>query len=117
MTVSLLRDGVILFGFALVFVLLFRKLGLGAVLGYLVAGALVGPQLLHWVGEAEATMHVAEFGITLLLFVVGLELSPSRLWQMRQDIFALGLLQVVLCGLAVTFVIYGSHSFSIAAAV
>ncbi len=116
-TVSLLRDGVILFGFALVFVLVFRKLGLGAVLGYLVAGALVGPQLLHLVGEAEATMHVAEFGITLLLFLVGLELTPSRLWRMRQDIFALGLLQVVLCGLAVTIVIYGSNPFSLAAAI
>jgi glutathione-regulated potassium-efflux system protein KefB len=116
-TVSLLHDGVILFGFALVFVLLFRKLGLGAVLGYLVAGALVGPHLLGLVGEAEGTMRVAEFGITLLLFLVGLELSPSRLWRMRQDIFALGLLQVVLCGIAITVVIYGSNPFSLAAAI
>ena len=114
---SLLRDVVILFGFALTFVLVFRKFGLGAVLGYLVAGALVGPQLLGLVGDVEETMHVAEFGITLLLFLVGLELSPARLWQMRQDIFALGTLQVVLCGLAVTAIVYGSTPFSIAAAI
>lgn len=114
---SLLRDVVILFGFALTFVLVFRKFGLGAVLGYLVAGALVGPHLLGLVGDVEETMHVAEFGITLLLFLVGLELSPARLWQMRQDIFALGMLQVVLCGLAVTAIVYGSTPFSIAAAI
>lgn len=114
--VSFVRDGVILLGFALVFVLLFRKLGLGSVLGYLVAGALVGPQLLNLVGNASETMHIAEFGITILLFLVGLELSPSRLWQLRRDIFGFGLLQVVLCGLAVTAVVYGSAPFSIAAA-
>lgn len=116
-TATLVRDGVILLGFALVFVLLFRKLGLGAVLGYLVAGALVGPQLLGLVGDAEETMHIAEFGITLLLFLVGLELSPSRLWQLRHDIFGLGLLQVVLCGLAVTLVVFASNPFSFAAAI
>src|SRR3546814_16698994 len=76
---SLLRDGVLLLGFALGFVLLFRKLGLGATLGFLVAGAVVGPQVLGLVGGAESKMGIAELGITLLLFIVGLELSPSRL--------------------------------------
>lgn len=112
---SLVRDGVILFGFALAFVLIFRKLGLGATLGFLVAGALVGPQALGLVGEAEQTLGIAEFGIVLLLFIVGLELSPSRLWRMRQDIFGFGLLQVVLCGLAVSAVIYAFTGFSLAA--
>lgn len=116
-TIFLLRDGAILFAFALVFVLLFRKLGLGAVLGYLVAGALVGPQLLGLVGNAAETMHIAEFGITLLLFLVGLELSPSRLWRMRHDIFGMGLLQVALCGLALTGVILLSQQFTVAAAI
>lgn len=116
-TAELLLDGVVLFGFALAFVLLFRKLGLGAVLGYLVAGALVGPHLLGLVGDAEETMHIAEFGIVLLLFLVGLELSPSRLWMMRRDIFGLGLLQVALCGVAVTIVVWGSTPFSLAAAI
>ncbi len=116
-TAELLFDGVVLFGFALVFVLLFRKLGLGAVLGHLIAGAMVGPHVLQLVGEAEETMHIAEFGIVLLLFLVGLELSPTRLWRMRRDIFGLGLLQVALCGLAVTLVVYGSTPLSIAAAI
>jgi len=114
--VPMLRDGVILLGFALVFVLLFRKLGLGAVLGYLVAGALVGPYLLGLVGDAEQKLGIAELGITLLLFLVGLELSPTRLWQMRSDIFGLGLLQVALCGLAVTLLVFGSTPFTFAAA-
>src|SRR5688572_1782651 len=64
-----LTDAVPLLGFALIFVLLFRKLGLGATLGYLVAGALVGPQLLGLVGDAESKMGIAELGIALLLFL------------------------------------------------
>jgi glutathione-regulated potassium-efflux system protein KefB len=97
---TLLGDGVILLGFALFFVLLFRRLGLGATLGFLVAGALVGPQVLALVQGGEAMLKIAEVGIVLLLFLVGLELNPARLWRMRQDIFGFGLLQVVLCGLA-----------------
>ncbi|MES2290462.1 MAG: cation:proton antiporter [Pseudomonadota bacterium] len=115
-TSSLFHEGAPLLGFALIFVLLFRKLGLGATLGYLVAGALVGPQVLGLVGGAETKMGIAELGITLLLFLVGLELSPSRLWAMRRDIFGLGLLQVVLCGLAVSTVVWGGTGVSIAAA-
>ena len=101
-----------LFGFALLFVLIFRRLGLGATLGYLVAGALVGPQLLNLVGEAETKMGIAEFGIALLLFLVGLELSPARLWRMKQDIFGFGLLQVVLCGLVISAVVAFGAGFS-----
>jgi CPA2 family monovalent cation:H+ antiporter-2/glutathione-regulated potassium-efflux system protein KefB len=102
---TLLRDGVLLLGSALTFVLLFRRLRLGATLGYLVAGALVGPNVLHLVGDAESKIGIAELGITLLLFVVGLELNPTRLWRMRRDIFGLGLLQVVACGLALAGVL------------
>ncbi|MEA2999465.1 MAG: glutathione-regulated potassium-efflux system protein KefB [Sphingomonadales bacterium] len=97
---SLLWDGVILLGFALFFVLLFRRLGLGATLGFLVAGALVGPQVLGLVRGGEEMLKIAEIGIVLLLFLVGLELNPTRLWRMRHDIFGFGLLQVALCGLA-----------------
>jgi CPA2 family monovalent cation:H+ antiporter-2/glutathione-regulated potassium-efflux system protein KefB len=97
---TLLGDGVILLGFALFFVLLFRRLGLGATLGFLVAGALVGPQVLGLVKGGEEMLKIAEIGIVLLLFLVGLELNPGRLWRMRQDIFGFGLLQVALCGLA-----------------
>ena len=115
-TGSLLRDGVILLGAGLGFVLLFRRLGLGATLGYLVAGAVVGPHVLGLVGDADAKLGVAELGITLLLFVVGLELKPSRLWQLKQDIFGLGLLQVVACGIAITAIIAVFAHFSIPAA-
>ncbi|WP_428835690.1 cation:proton antiporter [Sphingomonas rustica] len=113
---SLLHDGVPLLGFALVFVLLFRRLGLGATLGFLVAGAIVGPHVLGLVAGAESKMGIAELGIALLLFLVGLELSPGRLWRMRRDIFGLGLAQVVLCGLAVTGVVLAFTPFSWAAA-
>jgi CPA2 family monovalent cation:H+ antiporter-2/glutathione-regulated potassium-efflux system protein KefB len=78
---SILRDGVLLLGFGLAFVLLFRRLGLGATLGWLVAGAVVGPHVLGLAGNADDLNHVAELGITLLLFIVGLELSPSKLWE------------------------------------
>jgi len=112
---SLLHDGFLLLGFALVFVLAFRRLGLGATLGYLVAGAVVGPQLLGLVGDAEQKIGIAELGITLLLFIVGLELSPSRLWRMKREIFGLGLLQVVLCGLALSAIIYRFTGFTLEA--
>jgi monovalent cation:proton antiporter-2 (CPA2) family protein len=97
-----LYNGVILLGAALLLVLVFRKLGLGATLGYLVAGALIGPSGLGLIGEAKETITIAELGIVILLFIVGLELAPSRLWRLRKEIFGLGLLQVVLCGLALT---------------
>ena len=111
----LLRDGFLLLGTALIFVLLFRRLGLGATLGFLMTGAILGPHMLHLVGDAEGKLGIAELGITLLLFIVGLELAPARLWRMRHEIFGLGLLQVAACGLAVTGVIYAFTGFSLAA--
>ncbi len=113
---NLVAEGAPLLGFALIFVLLFRRLGLGATLGYLVAGALVGPQLLGWVGGAEAKLGIAEFGIALLLFLVGLELSPARLWALRRDIFGLGLAQVVASGIVISLLVALLASFSPAAA-
>ncbi|HEX8571482.1 MAG TPA: cation:proton antiporter [Allosphingosinicella sp.] len=112
----MLADAVVLLGFALVFVLLFRRLGLGATLGYLVAGALVGPELLGLVDGGEAILEIAEIGIVLLLFLVGLELNPTRLWRMRHDIFGFGLLQVVLCGLAASALVWLATGSSLAAA-
>lgn len=113
---SFVAESAPLLGFALLFVLIFRRMGLGATLGYLVAGALVGPQVLGLVGGAESKMGIAEFGIALLLFLVGLELSPSRLWRMKRDIFGFGLLQVVLCGIALSVVIGFGANFSVSAA-
>lgn len=112
----MLRDGLLLLGFSLGFVLLFRRLGLGATLGYLLAGVVVGPQVLGLVGDAEGKMGLAELGITMLLFIVGLELNPARLWRMRRDILGIGLLQVAACGLTLTAVITLFVGFSPAAA-
>ncbi|MGF1550060.1 MAG: cation:proton antiporter [Sphingomonadaceae bacterium] len=111
----LFRDGVLLLGAALLFVTIFRRLGLGAVLGYLLAGALVGPHMLGLIGDAEEMLHIADLGIALLLFLVGLELHPSRLMRLKRDIFGLGFSQVVLCGLAVTALIYFVTDMSLAA--
>jgi monovalent cation:proton antiporter-2 (CPA2) family protein len=86
-----------------------KKLGLGSVLGYLTAGIVIGPAMFGLVGsEAGKVMHFAEFGVVLMLFVIGLELQPSLLWKMRRSIFGLGGLQVlitaiVLAGLALLF--------------
>lgn len=79
---------------ATLFVTLFKRLGLSSVLGYLAAGLVIGP-ILRIVTEGEELLHFAEFGVTLLLFVIGLELKPSRLWQMKVDIFGMGAAQVV----------------------
>jgi len=103
---ALLRDAAVMLGVALVFVTAFRRLGLGATLGYIVAGALIGPSVLGLFREPEVIQNVSEIGIALLLFIVGLELQPSRLWRLRKDIFGLGLLQVTLCGLAISALLY-----------
>jgi CPA2 family monovalent cation:H+ antiporter-2 len=113
----LLSEGVILLGAAVVFVMIFRRFGLGAVLGYLVAGALVGPQGLGLVGGGQSKLAIAEIGIVLLLFLVGLELHPARLWRLKRDIFGLGLAQVVLCGVALAALIFTTTSFSWGAAI
>ena len=93
---TMLRDGFVMLGAALVLVLVFRKLGLGATLGYLISGVLIGPEVLGLVDDPESKLGIAELGIALLLFLVGLELSPQRLWRLKHDIFGFGLLQVVL---------------------
>jgi len=80
-----------------------NRLGLGSVLGYLIAGAIIGPFGLHFVGqEGEDVMHLAEFGVVMLLFLVGLELQPSLLWRLRVPILGLGGLQVVGTSLVVS---------------
>lgn len=115
-TGALLESGAVMLGAALLFVILFRKLRLGATLGYIVGGALIGPHLLGLFNDPEALSSVTELGIALLLFVVGLELNPSRLWRLRKDIFGLGLAQVILCGVALSLFIFGTLGLSLAAA-
>lgn len=111
-TDAALVEGAILLGVATLFVLIFRRLGLGAVLGYLIAGALVGPHGLGLVGGGESKLAFAELGIAFLLFLVGLELHPRRLWNLRRAIFGLGLVQVVATGLILTALIFLTLGFS-----
>jgi glutathione-regulated potassium-efflux system ancillary protein KefC/glutathione-regulated potassium-efflux system protein KefB len=80
---------------------LFRRVKLGAVLGYLVSGMLIGPWGLRLIGQVEATLHFAEFGVVLLLFLIGLELQPSRLWALRRPVFGLGSAQVLATAAAI----------------
>lgn len=75
---------------------LVKRLGLGSVLGYLVAGMAIGPWGLSLVSAPEAILQFAEFGVVLLLFLVGLELNPARVWQLRKSIFGMGAAQVAL---------------------
>ncbi|MFN7101804.1 MAG: monovalent cation:proton antiporter-2 (CPA2) family protein, partial [Pseudorhizobium sp.] len=98
---SLFTQMLLLLAGAVIAAPIFRKLGLGTVLGYLAAGVVIGP-ILQQITEAEEVLHVAEFGIVFLLFVIGLELKPSRLWQMRGDVFGLGSAQVILSGALLT---------------
>ena len=87
---SLLTNAVLYLCAAIIAVTLFRRLGLGAILGYLCAGTVLGPEGLHLIADPDHTLHFAEFGVVMLLFVIGLELNPEKLWQMRRHILVLG---------------------------
>lgn len=92
-------------GASVIMVPISKKLGLGSVLGYLIAGIVIGPAALGFIGtEGEDIMHFAEFGVVMMLFIIGLELEPSLLWRLRKSILGTGGLQVVLtAGLAAAF--------------
>jgi monovalent cation:proton antiporter-2 (CPA2) family protein len=111
-TPGFLPEAVVFLGASVVLVPLFVRARLGAVLGYLTAGILIGPSVLGLISAPESVLQFAEFGIVLLLFVIGLELQPSRLWAMRRDIFGLGSAQVVLCGLALFGLLVLTTSFT-----
>ncbi|MEM8917710.1 MAG: monovalent cation:proton antiporter-2 (CPA2) family protein [Pseudomonadota bacterium] len=113
---DLLIAGFIMLGAALLLVLLFRKFGIGAVLGYLIAGVLIGPQGFGLISEGRTILEFSEIGIILLLFLVGLELAPARLMRLRRAIFGLGMSQVILCGIALFLLILLSTSFTWGAA-
>ncbi|MFN4172237.1 MAG: monovalent cation:proton antiporter-2 (CPA2) family protein [Pseudorhodobacter sp.] len=95
---------VVILAAAVLAVPLFRRLGLGTVLGYLAAGLAIGPYGLGMFSDPEAIIHFAELGVVLFLFVIGLEMQPSRLWAMRGEIFGLGALQVALAMFALVWV-------------
>ncbi len=95
---------VALLGAAVVAVPIFRRAGLGSILGYLAAGVVIGPFGLKIFSESETILHIAELGVVMFLFIIGLEMQPSRLWGLRREIFGLGALQVGLCALLLTSV-------------
>ena len=89
---------------AVVAVPLFKRIGLGSVLGYLAAGLAIGPFGLKLFNDPNAIIHVAELGVVMFLFIIGLEMKPSHLWALRRQIFGLGSMQVVLAAAALTVV-------------
>src|SRR5262245_38787845 len=101
-TAGNLVHAVALLGAAVVAVPTFKRLGLGSVLGYLVAGLAIGPFGIGLFTDPQSIIHVAELGVVMLLFIIGLEMEPSRLWALRREIFGLGVVQVGTCGALLT---------------
>jgi CPA2 family monovalent cation:H+ antiporter-2 len=114
MASDLFQNALIYLGTAIVFVPISKKLGIGSVLGYLIGGILVGPFALGLIGrEGHDVMHTAEFGVVMMLFVIGLELNPAQFWRMRTKIVGLGGLQMLLTGLVLFPLLYFLLSFSL----
>ncbi|EPF80468.1 potassium transporter [Acinetobacter gyllenbergii] len=93
---------VVLLAAAVIAVPIFKRIGLGSVLGYLIAGLIIGPFGFAFFHDSASILHIAELGIVMYLFVIGLEMQPSHLWSLRREIFGLGTLQIVACALALT---------------
>lgn len=98
---NMLQVAVVFLLAAVITVPLAKRLQLGAVLGYLLAGVIIGPSVLGLIGNPQSVAHVSELGVVLLLFIIGLELSPKRLWVMRKAVFGVGLAQVLLTGVVI----------------
>ena len=96
----LFAEAIVFLSATVVAVPIAKRLGLGSVVGYLAAGAAIGPHGLQLLGSGEDVLHVAELGVVLLLFVIGLELDPQKLWRMKRDIFGLGTAQVLFTGIS-----------------
>ncbi|MEP1017729.1 cation:proton antiporter, partial [Maribacter dokdonensis] len=95
MTGSLLFDAIVFLLGAIICVSIAKRLGLSSVLGYLIAGVLIGPYVLGFIGEeGEDILHFAEFGVVVMLFLIGLEIEPKNFWNMRKSIAGMGGLQV-----------------------
>jgi glutathione-regulated potassium-efflux system ancillary protein KefC/glutathione-regulated potassium-efflux system protein KefB len=99
--VSLLQEAIIYLAAAIIAVPISKRLGFGSVLGYLAAGIIIGPFGLRFIRDPEHILHFAEFGVVFLLFIIGLELQPSRLWVLRRMILGLGSAQVVLSAIVI----------------
>ncbi|MBI3311765.1 MAG: cation:proton antiporter, partial [Serratia liquefaciens] len=103
---QMMIEGLIYLGSAALFVPLAVRLGLGSVLGYLIAGCIIGPWGLKLVSDAESILTFAEIGVVLMLFIIGLELDPKRLWTLRASVFGGGIIQMAACGLALSAFCY-----------
>ena len=110
---SYLIDIIILLMAAVIAVPIFQAIRLGAVPGFLVSGVIVGPSGLGLIDNISEIGHLAEIGVVLLLFVIGIELKPSRLWLMRRLVFGLGSLQVLLTGILLGSVAYFAFGTSL----
>src|SRR5262245_35326237 len=113
---AIYSESLLLLGGAVVAAPLFKRIGLGTVLGYLAAGIAIGPAA-RLITGGEQILHVAELGIVFLLFIIGLELKPSRLWALRAQIFGLGLAQVLLSGFALALLAFLFAGFGWQAAI
>ena len=98
---SLFQEAVIYLIAALIAVPISKRLGFGSVLGYLAAGIIIGPFIFGFVSDADHILHFAELGVVFLLFIIGLELQPSRLWILRRMVFGLGSAQVLLSAVVI----------------
>ena len=106
MNIEYLTDIIMLLAAAVIAVPLFQYLGLGAIPGFLVAGMVLGPSGLGAIENYDEIAHLAELGVVLLLFVIGIEINPSRLWQMKRLVLGLGTLQVLVTGGLITVIIH-----------
>ncbi|EMJ53050.1 transporter, CPA2 family [Leptospira interrogans serovar Valbuzzi str. Duyster] len=96
---NLLINLIVFLSAAVISVPLFKRIGLGSVVGYLVGGTIIGPWGIGLITDVDSILHLSEFGVVLLLFLIGLELKPQRLWILRRPVFGLGGLQVILTSL------------------
>jgi len=107
-SIDYLIDIIILLSAAVIAVPLFQSLGLGAIPGFLVAGVVLGPSGLGYIENYDEIAHLAELGVVLLLFVIGIEINPSRLWKMKGLVLGLGTLQVLVTGTLITLAVHVS---------
>ena len=109
---SVLGSAVIFLAATVIAVPIFKKLKLGAILGYLVAGLVIGPQVMNWVNDPVTILHFAEIGVVLLLFVIGLELQPEKLWRMRNQIIFTGGGQLLISASVIALILHFMMAFS-----
>ena len=102
---AFIQQCLVFIGAAIILVPIFKYLGFGSVLGYLIAGIIVGPHCLKLIGDSESVLHFAELGVGLLLFMIGLEIQPFKLWSMRKHLFGLGVMQIIVT--TILFMIVG----------